>query len=167
MKEIIVSQELLNEFENIQWFTNCGKQAEIDLLCSVQQVDGWEKAEEFDEKDEWEEVISKSRDNLADFIMRKLGYSVRNFNSIVAAVRESQQYKTAIAKLYDSVEERNIKEEFGDTLSWLLLNAGIERAFAGFKGCPKFFSEMLEVLKLGHCPCGWMGRWPKGTLYIY
>lgn len=32
MKEIKVSQELLNEFENIQWFINCGNREEIDLL---------------------------------------------------------------------------------------------------------------------------------------
>ncbi|MET1176125.1 hypothetical protein MHI12_25200 [Paenibacillus sp. FSL H8-0280] len=167
MKEIKVSQELLNEIVSIQWLSNCGKPIEIDLVCSVEQVDGWEKAEEYDEKDEWEDVISNSRNQLSEFIMRKLGYSVREFNSTVIAVRESPEYKTAIANLIDVIEDRQVKEEFGGTLSWLLLNAGIERTFAEFKGCPQFFSELLEVFKLGHCPCGWSGRWPKGTLFIY
>lgn len=167
MKEITVSQEFLNEFDSIRWFINCGNKEEIDLLCSVQHVSGWEQVEEFDEKEEWEDVISECRDKLARFIMDKLGYSVRDFNSTVAVVRESQQYKSAVSRLYDVIEEKNIKEELGDTLGWLLLNAGVESAFAGHKACPRFFSEMLAVFKLGHCPCGWMGRWPKGTLYVY
>lgn len=141
MKEIIVNQELLNEFENIQWFINCGNIEEIDLLCSVQLVAGWEKAEELDDKEEWEEVISSSRDELSNFVLKKLGYSVRDFNSIVAVVRESLQYKTAISKLYDVIEEKNIKEEFGGTLGWLLLNAGIESAYVEYNGCPRFLAK--------------------------
>ncbi|MDR6725539.1 hypothetical protein J2W91_004038 [Paenibacillus amylolyticus] len=109
MKEIIVSQELLNEFEDIRWFENCGKIEAMELLCSIQQVEGWETAEELDDKEEWEAIISNSRDRLAEFILRKLGYSVRDFNAVVVAVRESQQYKTAIATLNDVIEEKNIK----------------------------------------------------------
>lgn len=167
MKAIEVSEELLNQLENIQWFVNCGSREELDLSCSLQYVNGWEKAEEYDDKEEWEEVISESREKLVSFVISKLGYSVREFNSTVALVRESHQYKSAVSELYDVIEEKSIKEEFGDTLGWLLLNAGVESAFADYKGCPKFFSEVLLVIKNGHCPCGWEGRWPKGTLYIY
>ncbi|MCG7376050.1 hypothetical protein MH215_03530 [Paenibacillus sp. ACRSA] len=167
MKEITVSQELLNEFEDIQWFENCGKIEAMELLCSIQQVEGWETAEELDDKEEWEAIISNSRERLAEFILRKLGYSVRDFNAVVVAVRESQQYKTAIATLNDVIAEKNIKDEFAGIIAWLLLNAGVERAFGEFKGCPSFFGQMLLVLRSGHCPCGWKGRWPKGTLYIY
>ncbi|OAB37776.1 hypothetical protein [Paenibacillus glacialis] len=167
MKKINVSQELLGEFDNIQWFINCGKVVNIELSCSVQHVQGWEEAEKYDEQEEWEELISNSRDILADFIMRKLGYSVRQFNSVVASIRDSVQYKLSVTKLYDIIEEQDIKEEFGATLSWLLLNAGIEATFKEFKGCPNFFREMLLIFQHGHCPCGWKGKWPKGMLYIY
>lgn len=167
MKKILVSEELLNKLEQIDWLRNCGKPETIELACSVEFVPDWETAEKYDEQEEWEEIISNSRDKLADFIMRKLGYSVRDFNSVVASIRDSVQYKSSVTRLYDVIEENELKEEFGDTLSWLLLNAGIESAFKEFKGCPNFFSEMLRLFKHGNCPCGWKGRWPKGILYVY
>ncbi|MEK5166546.1 hypothetical protein GNQ08_05570 [Paenibacillus macerans] len=166
MKEVVVREENLNRFVNIPWFVNCGKRSNIELLCLVQFVESWEEAEALDEKEDWENVISSGRENLAEFVW-KLGYSVRDFNSVVAAVRDSAQYTSAVSEMYEAIEEQNIKEGFGDTIGWLMLNAGIEEVFKDYKGCPKFFREMLEVLKYGHCPCGWYGRWPKGTLYVY
>ncbi|WP_338555027.1 hypothetical protein [Paenibacillus sp. KS-LC4] len=167
MKEIVVTTELLNTIKDIPWFNDCGKVRNLELPFDFQYVKDWEEAEAYDEKEEWEEIITNSREALADFVMKKLGYSVRVFNSIVATVRDSAEYSLSVEKLRAIVEENNIKDEFGDTLSWILLNAGIEDAFKEFKGCPTFFREMLEVFKNGHCPCGWEGRWPKGKLFIY
>lgn len=167
MKEVVITQELLNEFKNIPWLENCGKTTSIQLICSIENVNGWEMAEVFYGEEEWDEVISNGREKLAKFIMDKLGYSVRDFNSVVVAIRESAQYKTAVSELNNIINNHHVTAEFGDTLSWLLLNAGIERVFREYKGCPNFFSEMLTVIKHGHCPCGWRGNWPKGTLFIY
>lgn len=167
MKEVIVSSEVLIDIRDIPWLINCGKEENLRLSCAVQHVAGWEEAEKYDELVEWDEVITKSREELANFVFNRLGYSVRVFNSVVASVRDSDEYKLSVTNLENMVVEKNIKEEFFGTLNWLLLNGGIEAAFKDFKGCPTFFREMLVVLKAGHCPCGWTGRWPKGKLYIY
>ncbi|KQO01106.1 hypothetical protein [Paenibacillus sp. Leaf72] len=82
MKEVIVSSEILNDIRYIPWFINCGKEENLRLSCAVQHVAGWEEAEEYDDLVEWEEVITNSREKLADFVFKKLGYSVRGFNSV-------------------------------------------------------------------------------------
>ncbi len=167
MKKVSISDNFLKEFTLIEWFSNCGSTDNIELNCLVEYVSNWNEAEKVDEEEEWDKLVSNSREKLFDFITKRLLYSTRDFNSLIAYARESSYYKEAVEKINTCIEKQGIDFKFSNLVTWMILNVAVEEAFKDQKGCPNFFVDMYKVLKQGHCPCGWNGKWPKGTLYVY
>lgn len=167
MKQLSVNYEFLNHFASIDWLSRCGKVDEFDLGLGLNFVKSWEEAEERDSSDSWEDLIAYGRQNMFEYITKKIGYSIREFNSLVSEINSSLQFQNAIRNIDSILVKKEVSAEIGETLAWILLNASIETTFVGQKGFPVFFNILYKTLNQGHCPCGWEGKWPRGTLYVY
>lgn len=167
LKKIDIREDFLKEISVVDWFSNCGCNENIELNCSINYVSNWNEAQLFDNKEEWDKLVSNSREKLFNFITKKLSYSTRDFNILVASTRESTYYKSAVEKINEYIKKNGINFKFSNLITWLILNGAVEDAFRDQKGCPNFFTDMFIVIKRGHCPCGWKGSWPQGTLYVY
>lgn len=164
MRKIFIKDEFLFELEKIMWFENINRIDNLNIACNYDYVYNWGEANESFE--EWYDYMQDIRNELIDFMV-KIGYSVREFNELIKSVHESQQYKNTIDSLFRAVKNHCSEIEIEGPISLAIITIPVENALREFKGCPYFFKDMFTIFQNGHCPCGWRGKWPKGTLKIY
>ena len=62
--------------------------------------------------------------------------------------------------------EHRLDVVLAHSTSWDVLGALMENSYLDTHHPAHFFLELLWVYEAGHFPCGWLGDWPSGKLFV-
>lgn len=161
-----IDQDILNRIKQINWFTNCGQTLQKEIQIRYINVDNWKEAEQNYQDSNWENTTLAARNELTVFLHNKYRDQYSKWNSLVKEARMFIE-EEVIPKVEIYSEKNELDKVFIDCVKWDILNAIMESTYSKCNHGPAFFLELLNVYESGNFPCGWEGKWPKGSLIIY
>ena len=158
--------EMINRISSIKWFSNCGKELNVQTDFDIKYVNSWTEAEKYYFQSSWEEKTLEERNNLTAYLFNKYGNVYSKWNSIVKEAKkfidDEVEPKIQIIK-----EENNLNAIFIDYIKWDLLGAIMENEYLKCNGIPIFSLKLLEVYESGNFPCGWEKKTSKENLIVF
>lgn len=157
----------ISELFAIDWFSRCGKGPFVSPLSGI-QVSSWSEAIKLSSATEWENTTLEARNDLTQFLHSNYLNLDRNWSVITRQAKASvicpltEQHWTPFAV------QHGLGKNFLNCVQWDILAACMENAYRQCDGLPSFFSEILNVYRAGHYPCGWSsGEYPSGHLSFW
>lgn len=87
-------------------------------------------------------------------------------DQFVYAARPSITSITAVACASGRMPPE-VAETYAPILSWILMHAAIVEQYDVHVRDNRLYLGLADVLRQGHCVCGWKGRFPDGELILY
>lgn len=160
-----MDEALARELDAIPWFDAVGQPVTTALPFSIIQVATW--AEAFACWDDaWEARRSRAYGDLRTYLARHDPDRLEGWSEIVRSVkgRSIGPLEARAWRPLTSIHE--VHPLLPDLVSWDVLIAAMEHEYRRIPGRPVFYLHLLEVYRLGHFPCGWVGDWPEGVLVV-
>jgi hypothetical protein len=161
-----IDKEILDRINKINWFENCGKSLKIELSIDIVYINSWEEAKEHYHDENWESATLEARNELTSFLQKNYRSQYVLWNKLVKEAKEFLD-KQVVPKIELQREKNDLDQLFLECVKWDILNAIMEHTYLKSSDGPVFFLELLKVYESGNFPCGWKGKWPKGTLLVY
>ena len=163
---MIVDSELQQRITTIQWFVNCEKNDPLVLRIPAKRVSSWTEAAHFFFGQAWDDLLQDAANEITSYLADKHSNEYHgHWNRIADAVRTfvNDVVRPSIPAFhYDPSMEREFRGRIGWSIGFAILESHYEKCRP-----PLFFRELLAVYEAGHLPCGWEGKWPRGTLLYY
>ena len=145
---------LIDELLAIDWFCNCGKQGNSQVV-SVSR----EQATHLITSKEWERIILEHRGKVTEILSAReragRGKEYRNWNDLVKSFK--QEYSSQFNDLWGTKLRRCGLEEngFTDALRFSILALVTVYAYGDVVEIPHFFEQLLNAVREGYYPCGY------------
>ncbi|MFD0588391.1 hypothetical protein ACFQZE_10295 [Paenibacillus sp. GCM10027627] len=160
-----INKPTLERIEKIPWFVNCGKPLDIQINLPVKYVGSWVEAKKKYNLLIWENTSLEARNELTDYLQEKAYKQFDCWNDLMKEIRPFIEIHVE-PHLQEPKERFNLDKGFIDNVKWDIANAIMEDTYSRFYK-KKFFLDLLSIYEAGSFPCGWEGKWPKGTLLVY
>ncbi len=156
-----------SEFKSLNWFHSVGQPLESDPSISFCRVYGWSQAvRSLMSRDSERAFICLA----ADIHERVQAWKGPHWNETVynPFVEWSSKFVADLIETMASNKHASVGTNWylRSSISSCLMHRAIEMAFLP-KGNKSTYAELCELILLGHMPCGWRGRWPKGKIVVY
>jgi len=161
------ASDLYGRARGIAWFSNCGSPLSADLSMEIEVVNSWSAAMRECESANWETATLEARNQLTRFLSKHHRDKYRNWNLITGEHKESLVNPLIEQHIRPFQEAHSLSDSLPNSVQWNLLAALMERSYIEYNHGCFFFHELLVVYESGHCPCGWHGEWPNGSLVVY
>lgn len=160
-----ISEKIVNELEEVEWFINCGKIKSVDY--DVSYAKGLSSLIKHIGSTRWENVKLEETNKLRLAAM-KVGE--QNFseawkrlmldiqNDIMPQIEEKISNELKDAQMFDQKILISVKTNIRFIILAYTYQEYIE---------PKFAKCLLDVYKAGCIPCGWKGVYPQGKMIIF
>ena len=161
-----VSEELLKRIKAINWFNNCGDSLSIIKNFNVKHVKSWKEAKTYYSDKVWSSTTLEARNSLTEFLDKNYIIEYQKWDDYVDIGWKIID-EEILNKLEEIKEKNKLDIKFINTAKWVILNAIMEDVYREAKNRPTFFLKLLEIYESGNFPCGWIGKWPEGSLVVY
>ena len=151
----------------IPWFSNCGAAPSVNLTMPVRSVTGWTEAVKICENDQSEMARLEAQNQLTIWLARNARNDYQRWNDLVRACKSTVISPVVEPALREFCQAHGVDDVIIPAVRWCILGALMENEYLHTGHTSFFFFELLEVYEAGHFPCGWVGEWPQGELYIY
>lgn len=151
----------------IDWFVHCGESRDFDLTMPVDHVKTWSHAIQSLKSRARQDATLQARNQLTVYLSQNHRERYREWNRITDTIKQD-----VVAPLKENIWEpfrqsHGLDIVFLHSVEWMILAVLMENAYVDCKHACFFFHELLMVYEAGHLPCGWIGKWPQGTLVVY
>lgn len=153
----------LDTLVDIDWFANVGKPIPREL-GEVVPVSNWREACDKCSDVNWEEVCSEARNDLTMHLNAVCKAEFQNWNKVINQIK--QDLRQPWQRLRQFLDDHDLPAVIADCAEWDTMHAVATEHYAQ-SNPPQFFSKLLVVYQHGRFPCGWNGRWPEGTIFVY
>ncbi|WP_036155362.1 hypothetical protein [Maribacter forsetii] len=157
--------EHFSDLENINWFSNCGKEIDFSSKHNLKRIESLKQSVELCNSIEWENFQLEKRNDLTSFLNRTRQNESTEWNTITVGIKNYLNngiFKTAKEKLNQS----DLPDSIFASLEWDILSYCQEVAYKKYN-IPTFYSHLIPIYKNGHLPCGYEGEFPNGTILMY
>ncbi|WP_055442518.1 hypothetical protein [Lacinutrix himadriensis] len=157
--------EHFSDLENINWFSNCGKEIEFSSKQNLKRIDSLKESIELCNSIEWENFQLEKRNDLTSFLNRTRKNESTEWNTITGGIKNYLKdgiFKTVREKL----NQRDLPDSIFASVEWDILSYCQELAYKKYN-IPTFYSHLIPIYKNGHLPCSYNGQFPNGTILIY
>lgn len=165
-QENVKVQEIIVRLNEIQWFSNCGKEYNCDLSLRVSQVFSWDEASSHCQNIIWENVQLEAKNLLTQWLHLNKNDQYQDWNKHIVSFKQS-----ILPKLEKSWLEAQVELGLPDvvltSMQWDILSVLMEQSYQATGHNTFFFTELLNIYEAGHFPCGWSGDWPSGKLLVF
>ena len=149
--------KLIKELENFPWFQNCGNEIKGNLDFSVSKINNWDEFKIAFNDADWINLTEDANGNLTEYLSYKCPNEYQGvWNKMIKEARLSVA-SFLEPKAIAFSESNNLGNAFVDGVKWEVLNGIMEHSYLA-KNPPLFFRKLLEIYKLGHCPCGFKSQ---------
>ena len=148
-----ISSDLIGELKNLRWFSDCGAPLRAGVAMPVHQLEDWEAVATSCESAEWIEMTETAQGNLTEHLANHHPDKYHGiWNAIVRKIRPEVE-ATAGIEAEKIASLHHLPKGFVDAIKWDVLHAVMETVYAETLP-PVFFRNLMEIYRLGHCPCG-------------
>ncbi len=161
-----ISPELLDRIRNINWFSNCGNTVSTASDFKITYVKSWREAKTYYSDQNWENTTLDARNELTSFLSQNYQSDYQEWNNYTSKLRTSI-LPNLITKIDSFKKDYSLGDAFIHSVTWDILNAIMEDVYGEVADRPTFFLKLLEIYEAGNFPCGWIGKWPEGSLVVY
>lgn len=151
----------------IDWFHRCGDPFSVQLSMPVEQVDSWPEAERRNAAPGWESATLAAQNQLTLWLHLNVRSRFQEWNRHVESHKVATIDPVVARHLAPFHQARRLSQELISSTTWNLRGALMEESYRDTGHTVFFFHELLDVYEAGHCPCGWIGKWPEGKLVVY
>jgi len=161
-----IEKELMNRIISIDWCSNCGNIANVQLNSEVNYVKSWIEAKSYYNQPTWEDKTLEAQNELTSFLFSKYRNEYSRWNTIA---KEAQHFieQEVVPKIKKIQEENNLDSVFIDCVKWDILGAIMENEYKKCNKRPTFFLNLLSIYEQGNFPCGWDNSTERGALFIF
>ena len=166
MKEI--TEHLLNELEQLEWFHSVGVHAATKKkgdTSSPAIVSSWKEAMTSCSSVNYENVCYAAANNCRGQLLKRSEERYSEWNLIVDKVKPHIE-DLVVRKTKKVIIEHQLPDIFINIVKWDILHFAMETEYSDIL-LPGFYTNQVGWYCKGHFPCGWRGKFPKGTLIIY
>jgi len=153
-----MNDPFFEKVNNIEWFSNCGKEFIIsDFPIKIQFLKSLDELQKNISSQDWEDLTLEARNRLTVFLHKNNRNDYQNWNRITDFNKSNLKYIETTAKKF--VEKNNLDKSIIDDVLWNVLGAAMENNYILInKRIPIFFKYLLEVYSQGNIPCGLIGE---------
>ena len=159
--------DLYARAREIDWFRNCGSPLAVDLTSHTESVDSWSAAMHECESENWENATLEALNQLTKFLSKHHREKYRNWNNITREHKEMLVSALVDEHIRPFQLQNDLSVSLVHSVEWNMLAALMELSYIEYNHGCFFFHELFMVYEAGHCPCGWRGEWPNGSLIVY
>ncbi|MFC2154863.1 hypothetical protein ACFLRB_00015 [Acidobacteriota bacterium] len=161
-----LTQELIQSWKSIPWFSNSGKPNDQFHLVrdAVEPFDNPDYQSYELWSDQTHKAEQKALQSLSESEIDTLFFKITSeFSEDVKRGLDAYfSNRVPTTENMKTNADLGLWQEILDTvlrdLAWVL----IENEFR----LPGFFTELLKIYRLGYWPCGWIGNYPKGRYAV-
>ena len=161
-----ISPELLDRIRNINWFSNCGNPVSAVSDFKISYVKSWKEAKTYYSEQNWSSTTLEVRNVFTAFLDKYYINEYQKWDDYVD-IGWKVIDEEILSKLEQLKEKNKLDQKFINTVKWTILNAIMEDVYKEATDRPTFFLKLLEIYESGNFPCGWIGKWPEGSLVVY
>jgi hypothetical protein len=166
--------DLLDKLATTDWFISVGITLDVVKIdgMTLSRVESWDAARRVIESDETEEFLTGSQNHLyrehEQALKGKLPAKVyvTEFNNWIDGTRQQIEHVASIA-CRSALIPTEIGKTYYSTLSWMIQKACVIYQFDEYIKENRLYVSVIDLLKKGHCVCGWSGEFPQGNLVVY
>lgn len=161
-----LNADVVQSLLTCDWLKNCGKPPEeIEGVRCLFITDKAQIEKNF-KSIKWGNICLEARNDVTFHLFRyhpNVYHKV--WNSLVDKVKEE-----LLPKVVDTISERIALLELPsitlDYVQFDIVNIALVLSYADYCKSP-FYEKMLLIYRAGRLPCGWGGKYPKGTFQVY
>lgn len=153
--------ELLKTLLAEKWFRAVGK----DVGQSALLARSWQQALRSCRAYSWSLAHNRSANQIREAVTAQSPEEYYRWNELVDSLKPLTS-KIVLQKTQEVVAKSQLSKVFLDNVHWDILMSCLETEYS-YVAPPGFYSELVKWYIEGHFPCGWKGRYPKGTLIVY
>lgn len=161
-----IEKEIVNRIKSIEWCSNCGNIANIQLSYENKYVSLWSEAKKYYNQATWEDKTLKAQNELTSFLFNKYRNEYLKWNSVVKEAKKFIE-EEVVPKIKKIEEDNDLGTVFIDCVKWDILGAIMEYEYRKCNGRPTFFLNLLEIYESGNFPCGWDNSTKNGELIVF
>ena len=161
-----ISEALLERIRNTDWFHNCGNPVSAANDFKITYVKSWKEAKTYYSDQNWSSSTLEAANTLTEFLFKYYPNEYKKWNEYSAIARDFLN-EELLNKLEQLKEDYKLDLKFISTIKWATIHAIMEDVYKEATDRPTFFLKLLEIYELGNFPCGWIGKWPEGSLVVY
>ena len=109
----------------------------------------------------------EAQNQLSAWLSRHARDRDRQWNDLVRAHKEQVIEPVVVRGVRAALTDPAVLEVVLPSVQWDCLGALMEDSYLDTGHAAHFFLELLMIYEAGHFPCGWEGKWPRGTLLVY
>jgi hypothetical protein len=154
---------------SIDWFANVGGDFDLELPMPVSRVKTWKSAASKARSRKWDNTTLEAQNDLTSWLSlhHKKIYNER-WNHLIDLHREQTIDPLKETVWMPLIQKQRLDPRLARSFLWDILGVLMEASYRDMVEHPvDFFGELLRVYAAGHFPCGWKGRYPKGTLIVF
>jgi hypothetical protein len=153
--------------EAIPWFVAVGQPPQVVAAVATVAANGQPDAMTHYSDPMWSDTTLEARNRLTSFLHQWHRDQYGRWNEVTTAAKSRVVMPLAERVWRPFADQRALGKKFVGSVSWNVLAAIMEHEFEDRVGRPTFFLHLLDVYRAGHCPCGWDGEWPDGSLVVW
>jgi hypothetical protein len=161
-----IEKEMINRIKFIEWCSNCGSIANIQLSYENKYVSSWSEAKKYYKQTSWEDKTLEAQNELTSFLFNKYRNEYSKWNSLVKEAKKFIE-EEVVPKIKKIEEDNDLDTFFIDCVKWDILGAIMENEYKKCNGGPTFFLNLLEIYEVGNFPCGWDNSKKNGELIVF
>jgi len=165
-KHTFKPSDLRARIEAIRWFSKCGQPLALDLTMEVESARSWWTAMQACQSVAWENVQLEAQNQLGLWLHRNHHERFQVWNDIVDRHKTEVIAPLIKEQIIPFQLEHRLDVVLAHSTSWDVLGALMENSYLDTHHPAHFFLELLWVYEAGHFPCGWLGDWPSGKLFV-
>lgn len=166
-KHTFTESDVVDRVCRIDWFAHLGQPLTLDLTMPFERVRSWAEAAEASRDEGWQNAQLEAQNQLTLWLHQHDSSNYQRWNEFVGWYKEQVLTPLTESKLLPYQSRHGLDDDFVHSVQWNILGALMENTYLICGHRSFFFSELLWVYEAGHLPCGWRGKWPRGTLLVY
>lgn len=163
-----LNAEVVQSLLTCDWLKNCGQaQEEIEGVRCLFVTDKAQIEKNFKSIKWGNIVLDACNDVTSHLFLNHPEVYHKVWNSLVGIVKEE-----IISQVTETISERIALWELPPiTLDYVvfdIINMALINSYATAGYCKSpFYERMLRIYRAGRLPCGWGGKYPRGTFQVY
>lgn len=161
-----LNADVVQSLLTCDWLKNCGKPPEEITGVRCLFLSSKAQLEKNYKTIKWENICLEACNDVTSYLfLNHMNVYHKVWNNLVGRVKEE-----LLPKVVDTISERIALWELpGITLDYVkfdIVNMAVIASYADYCKSP-FYEKMLLIYRAGRLPCGWGGKYPKGTFQVY
>ena len=160
-----LNAEVVQSLLTCDWLRNCGKPSEeIEGVRCLFITDKAQIEKNF-KSIKWENICLDACGDVTVELCLHHREIYKEWNSLVDKVNELI-FPEVMDSIMERIESLGLPSATKGYIEMDIINMAVIASYADYCKSP-FYEKMLLIYRAGRLPCGWGGKYPKGTFQVY